>query len=335
MTRFTPLHVNSHTLKNRIVVPPMASQTADTNGLATENTINHYQNLSRSGAGLVMVEYSFVHPTGRSETNQLGAHSDNCIPGMTAIANVIHNAGSKAGFQLTHCGGKAQLDVCPDLMAPSGITVPAYDRTLPEPKAMSLQDMELWAESFVKAAVRVDKAGFDFVELHCAHGYGLNQVLSPITNQRGDHYGGSLVNRTRLIVEIVTEIKSKTALGIMVRIPGQDLYPEGLTQQDMLKVCQLLIEAGVDIIDVSSGIGGWNRPKDRRGEGYLVSESEYLKKADLSVPIIGVGGIESIEYIEQSLEQQRFDLAAIGRAILKDPSNFAENIMCSEAPAYS
>ncbi len=333
MNRFTPLHISSRTLNNRIVVPPMASQTADTSGLATENTINHYQNLSRSGAGLVMVEYSFVHPTGKSETNQLGAHNDDCIPGMTAIADVIHSAGAKAGFQLTHCGGKAQLDVCPDLMAPSGITVPAYDRTLPEPKAMTLQEMEMWGESFVEAAVRVEKAGFDFVELHCAHGYGLNQVLSPITNQRDDQYGGSLVNRTRLIVDIVKEIRSKTALGIMVRIPGQDLYPEGLTQPDMVKVCQLLIEAGVDIVDVSSGIGGWNRPKDRRGEGYLVSESEYLKQADLGVPIIGVGGIESIEYIEQSLQEQRFDLAAIGRAILKDPSSFAENIMCQEEMA--
>lgn len=87
----------------------------------------------------------------------------------------------------------AQLDICPDLMGPSGITVPAYDRTLPQPKAMSVDDIKLWIESFVQAAIRVEKAGFDFVELHCAHGYGLNQFLSPITNQRDDQYGGSLI----------------------------------------------------------------------------------------------------------------------------------------------
>lgn len=326
LNRFSPLTVAYHILKNRLVVPPMASQNADTQGFATQASIDHYANLAQSGAGLVMVEYSFVHKSGRSETNQLGADRDEHIEGMTRIANVIHTAGAKAGFQLTHCGGKARLDICPDLMGPSGITVPAYDR-LPKPKAMSLDDMLMWKESFIAAANRVAKAGFDFVELHCAHGYGLNQVLSPVTNQRTDSYGGSLENRTRLIVEIIEAIKADTDLGIMVRIPGQDLYPEGLSQEDMTQVSKWLIEAGVNIIDVSSGIGGWNRPKDRRGEGYLVSESSYLKKQNLNTPIIGVGGIESVDYMETALAENALDLIAVGRAILKDPREFQRSFL--------
>ncbi|WP_261884200.1 NADH:flavin oxidoreductase [Vibrio pelagius] len=332
MRRFQPLNIATHTLKNRLVVPPMASQTATTDGLTTDATTEHYRNLSRSGAGLVMVEYSFVHTTGKSEPNQLGAHNDECIEGMTKIADAIHSNGAKAGFQLTHCGGKAQLDICPDLMGPSGITVPAYDRTLPQPKAMSVDDIKLWIESFVQAAIRVEKAGFDFVELHCAHGYGLNQFLSPITNQRDDQYGGSLENRIRMVVDIIKAIRSTTQLAVMVRIPGQDLYPQGLTQESVVKMCQSFIATGVSIIDVSSGIGGWNRPKDRRGEGYLVSESHYLKKADLGVPIIGVGGIETADYIEQALEHSYFDLAAVGRAILRGPEQFANDVMTVHPP---
>ncbi|GAL34717.1 NADH:flavin oxidoreductase/NADH oxidase [Vibrio maritimus] len=301
----------------------MASQTASTDGFATQDTIAHYRNLSRSGASLIMVEYSFVSESGRSETNQLGAHKDGCIQGMASIAEAIHESGAKAGFQLTHCGGKAQLDVCSDLMGPSGITVPAYDRTLPKPRDMALEDIHQWQRDFVAAAIRVEQAGFDFVELHCAHGYGLNQVLSPVTNQRSDQYGGSLENRARLIVDIIQSIRQQTSLGVMVRIPGQDLYPEGLSQADMATICKMFVAAGVSIIDVSSGIGGWNRPKDRRGEGYLVSESEYLKSQNLGVPIIGVGGIESRDFIELALEQERLDLVAVGRAILRGPIQFS------------
>lgn len=327
MLRFSDIKVANKKLNNRIVVPPMASQTADENGIATKETIEHYTRLAASGAGLVMVEYSFVHESGRSESNQLGAHSDDCIQGMTEIAKQIHVSGAKAGFQLTHCGGKAQLDVCPDLMGPSGITVPAYDRTLPKPMSMSPEDILMWQQTFIDAAIRVEQAGFDFVELHCAHGYGLNQVLSPITNRRNDEYGGSLQNRTKLVADIVSEIKRLTDLSVMARVPGQDLYPEGLTQEDMVEVCRILVKAGVDLIDVSSGIGGWNRPKDRRGEGYLVAEAQHLKSANLTVPIIGVGGIESIDYIEQAIDNQWLDLAAVGRAILKDPIAFNNAIL--------
>ncbi|MRI33975.1 hypothetical protein EOPP23_13345 [Endozoicomonas sp. OPT23] len=118
-------------------------------------------------------------------------------------------------------------------------------------------------------------AGFNLVEIHCAHGYGINQWLSALTNQRNDQYGGSLENRSRLLLEIVQGIREKVpGIGIMTRIPGQDLYPEGLSHKDMKQVAGWLVDAGVSILDISSGMGGWNRPKERRGEGYLVEEAE-------------------------------------------------------------
>ncbi|SHH73757.1 oxidoreductase [Ferrimonas marina] len=327
MDRFSPLALGPHRLANRLVVPPMASQTADRHGLVTAETLSHYRTLAQSTASLVMVEYSFVSPCGRSEPNQLGAHQDTCIEGLGAIAETIHAQGAKAGLQLTHCGGKAQLDVCPDLMGPSGITVPAYDRTLPQPKAMSEQAVWHWRDAFIAAALRAAKAGFDLVELHCAHGYGLNQFLSPVTNHRTDRYGASLAGRTQLVVEIIEAIRAQTQLTVMVRIPGQDLYPGGLSRDDMVAVSQRLIAAGAQVLDVSSGIGGWNRPRDRQGEGYLVSEAAYLKQAGLGVPVIGVGGIETGEYIDHALQQGWLDLAAVGRKILSNPQAFAQQQM--------
>ena len=326
--RFTPLTLsNGLTLKNRLVVPPMASQTADVNGLATPATISHYHHLSQSGAGLVMVEYSHVNLAGRSETNQLGAHDDACLPGLTAVASTLHTAGVKTGLQITHCGGKDIAAISSDVMGPSGITVPAYDRVLPTPRAMTVDDINTWQQDFVAAAIRADKAGFDLVEIHCAHGYGINQWLSPLTNQRQDKYGGELENRARILIEIVTQIKQVAPkLAVMTRIPGQDGYPGGLTHADMAQVSQWLVAAGVEILNVSSGIGGWNRPKDKRGEGFLVEDAAPLT-GTTTAAVIGVGGIESVDYIETILTTKQVDLVAVGRAILAGPSEFANKVM--------
>ncbi|WP_394130711.1 NADH:flavin oxidoreductase [Shewanella maritima] len=327
MNRFTPLIVNGLCFANRLVVAPMASQTADLAGIATATTVAHYQKLALSQAALVMVEYSFVSLSGRSESHQLGAHIDECVAGLAQIATTIHDSGALAALQLTHCGGKAQLDQTPDLMGPSGITVPAYDRVLPQPRTMSLADIEQWQQDFVAAAMRAQQAGFDLVELHCAHGYGLNQFLSPLTNQRDDQYGGDQVNRSRIVSEIVAQIKAKTSLRVTVRIPGQDFYPQGLSRADMLQTSRILIEAGVDMLNISSGIGGWNRPKEKRGEGYLIDEAAHINQAELGVPVIGVGGIETAEYIEQALSNNWCDFTAVGRAILSNPAGFADRVM--------
>lgn len=326
--RFTPLTLtNGLIFKNRLVVPPMASQTADENGLATEKTFSHYHNLAQSGAGLVMVEYSHVNLAGRSETNQLGAYDDACLPGLTQIASTLHNAGVKTGLQITHCGGKDSAGISCDIMGPSGITVPAYDRVLPTPRAMTLDDINQWQQDFVAAAIRADKAGFDLVEIHCAHGYGINQWLSPLTNQREDEYGGNLENRARILIEIVAQIKQVAPrLAVMTRIPGQDGYPGGLTHADMAQVSQWLVAAGVEILNVSSGIGGWNRPKDKRGEGFLVEDAAPLT-GTTTAAVIGVGGIESVDYIETILATRQVDLVAVGRAILAGPAEFAHKVM--------
>lgn len=210
--------------QNRVVIPPMASQTADSDGFVTQATIDHYQRLGLAQAGLMFVEYSYVHPSGKGEASQLGVDSDEKIEGLTSLVQVIHESGSLAGLQLVHVGGKTTTELTGSaLMAPSSIAVPVKGWSPETPIAMTEVDIENWIQWFKAAAVRANQAGFDFIELHAAHGYGLNQWLSPITNQRQDLFGGTIQNRSRLLLNIVKEIKSiLPKLLIAVRLPAQD-----------------------------------------------------------------------------------------------------------------
>lgn len=326
ITHKSPLALkNNQRLRNRIVLPPMASGTATEEGYATPKTLSHYQRLTESHVGLLIVEYTYVHPTGRSEKHQLGITSDAHIEGLRKISGIIRHSGALAGIQLTHCGGKSNKHLTGGLLlGPSQIAVPVRDQQLETPEAMTPKDIELWKSSFVSAANRAYQAGFDLIELHAAHGYGLNQWLSPITNQRTDKYGGNLENRALLLVEIAQEIRRiLPKILLSVRIPGQDFLEGGSTIQDAQWLACKLEKIGVDIINVSSGIGGWRRPRERIGEGYLTDESTEINKM-VKIPVIGVGGIQSTSYINASLKSNRFSLAAVGRAILADPKKWTE-----------
>lgn len=326
LNRFTTLSFkNGKQLKNRVVVPPMASETGAKDGRVTVTTLAHYENLAKSKAGLVMVEYTYVHESGRSEENQLGLDHDDKIWGMKKIADIIHNQGSMAGVQLTHSGGKSTKELSSGFfMGPSAIAVPVKDQDMEVPQMMTTEDIQLWKDSFLASVERVVAAGFDLVELHAAHGYGLNQWLSPITNQRTDEYGGSLQNRTRLLLEIVSDIKKLFPdLLLAVRMPGQDFLEGGLVNEESQWIAKALEKSGVDIIDVSSGIGGWKRPRDRRGQGYLVDEAIKIQSV-VNVPVIGVGGIESAQYIDQIIGEEKISLTAVGRAILAAPKQWGE-----------
>jgi NADPH2 dehydrogenase len=182
-----------------------------------------------------------------------------------------------------------------------------------------LQIQELQG-AFLAAARRGVSAGFDLLELHAAHGYGLNQWLSPLTNQRNDDYGGSLFGRARMLIEIIARLRQEFPNTVLsARIPGQDFIEGGLTVEDMIVVTRLLIDAGLDVVSVSSGLGGWRRPRDRSEEGYLVQEAARIQEMS-SKPVIGVGGIETGAYIDRAIGNGHLSLAAVGRAILKDPA---------------
>ncbi|HEX4047818.1 MAG TPA: NADH:flavin oxidoreductase [Elusimicrobiota bacterium] len=333
MSRFAPhAFAGGKSARNRVVVPPMASQTADASGSAAAATVAHYANLAASGAGIVFAEYSFVHPSGRGEENQLGADSDERLPGLTEIARAIKRAGALAGLQLVHVGGKTTAALAGEIpMSPSGVRVPVKGWEPDASRAMTSADIDDWKRWFTEAAVRARRAGFDVVELHAAHGYGLNQWLSPLTNKRADEYGGGISGRGRLLFEIVDSIRAAApGLLIAVRLPGQDHMEGGLTTAEMGVLAAELERRGIDLIDVSSGIGGWRRPEGRRGEGYLVNDAAGLK-AFTRLPVIGVGGIETGRFIDEIVAEGRVDFAAVGRAILKDPRGWGAAQLSGEA----
>jgi len=315
-------------LQNRVVIPAMASQTASSEGFVTMETKEHYKRLSLAGAGLVFLEYSYVHVSGRSEANQLSISSDLQVKGLAELAKAIQTSGALAGIQLTHAGGKTSTVLTRGhLMGPSDVAVPVKGEILETPTPMSREQIYEWIDAFSLAAERAEKAGFDIVELHSAHGYGLNQWISPITNKRNDEFGGSLFNRLRLISMIIARIKAASPkLLVSVRIPGQDHFEGGLSIADGIQIAKHFESIGVDLINVSSGIGGWRRPRERGGEGYLVLEAIAIQN-QISIPVIGVGGIESGEFIDGLVANGKLQLAAVGRAILKNPTEWAtENL---------
>jgi len=326
LNRFSTLFLaNGQKVKNRVVIPAMASETANHDGFATENTYNHYQGLAQAMAGILFVEYCYVHPSGRSEKNQLGIYNDKQISGLSKIAQIIKSQGTLAGIQLNHSGGKTHLEFSSGyLMTPSKISVPTKDQTLEIGNEMSQEEINLWKIHFIQSASRAVEAGFDVIEIHAAHGYGLNQWLSPITNLRKDEYGGNQIKRTKLLLEILIPIRKKyPTILLSVRIPGQDFLENGITLKDSQFIAKSCQEIGVDIINVSSGIGGWKRPKSRRGQGYLTVESKKIQSV-INIPVIGVGGIKDGEFIDRGIKNKLFSLAAVGRAILNSPKEWGE-----------
>jgi NADPH2 dehydrogenase len=310
---------------NRVVIPAMASGTANDDGSVSDVTINHYSRLVEAGAGLIIVEYSFIHVSGKSDRNQLGVDNDDKIEGLSKLVKILKSRGALAALQITHCGGKSNLEYTRgELMGPSGVIVPIKDRILEKPREMKIQDILNWKKWFLDAARRAYLAGFDMVEMHSAHGYGINQWISPITNLRTDEWGGSFENRLRLLIEVIQEIRENfPTLLLSVRIPGQDHLDDGLTLSDCIQLAKNLEKVGVDIINVSSGIGGWRRPENRDGEGYLLPEAVEIQK-NISLPVIGVGGVRSAEFIDEIVSSSKLPLLAVGRAILENPKKWGE-----------
>ena len=316
----SPLKIKKENISNRIVVAPMASQTADENGFVTLKTIKHYERLASSQAGIVIVEYSYIDKSGKSEINQLAADDLDKVEGLSRISKVIAENGCIPILQIVHGGSKTTRELIgEELIAPSAIPVPVKDRVMEVPLEADINKINFLKQVYLRAMRIALMSGFKGVEIHSAHGYGFNQWLSPLTNKRDDCYGGSLKNRLRLLTEIINLAKQNyPSLILSVRLPGEDFIPGGLTLIDTIEISKILESIGVDLLNISSGIGGWRRPRNRKGEGYLVDDAAKIQ-SEVKIPVLGVGGIKTSDYINAQLIKGRFSLAVIGRAMLKNP----------------
>jgi 2,4-dienoyl-CoA reductase-like NADH-dependent reductase (Old Yellow Enzyme family) len=312
--------VQGLTLRNRIVMAPMAMWSAGEDGLATDWHFAHYAARAVGGVGLIVQEATAVEPRGRISVNDLGLWDDAQVEPLARLVRFCHDQGAAIAPQLAHAGRKAftpQKGVGPQgIVAPSAI--PA-DEGWVTPEALSAEQIREIVTAFRAAAVRAGQAGYDAIEIHAAHGYLLHEFLSPLANQRGDSYGGSLENRTRLLLEVVDAIRSiwATEKPLIVRVSATDWSAGGLTPEDTVQIARWLRDHGVDLIHCSSG-GILPTPPPHIGPGYQVHFAAEVRRR-AAIPTIAVGLITTAELAEDIVSNERADLVALGRELLRNP----------------
>ncbi len=310
---FNSLEIDSISLRNRIVLPPMASENSNEDGFPTKELYEHYRELSE-GPGLVIVEHSYVDPRGRLSENQLGVYSDKHVDPLAELAEMIKENGAVPAIQINHAGGQCDKDITGE--KPVTPSEAYFDET----ESLSVEQMEKIKQDFVEGARRAAKAGFDAVEIHGAHGFLLGQFLSPITNQRDDEYGGKeLEDRMRFPLEIVKEVREAVEDTVLFyRLGATDMKDGGLTVEESKQFAKKLVEDGIEVIDVSGNLCG-SRPDGLEVEqGYFVPIAEKIKGV-VDVPVIGVGGIKDASFADQFVKEGKVDLVAVGREQWKDP----------------
>lgn len=311
----SPLKIRELELPNRIVMPPMANNLGEEEGIVRSELIEHY--LGRPELGLIIVEHSYINPLGKASDRQLGIYKDELVSGLKQLVDAIHEEGNKVGIQITHAGSATTEEVIGSIpLAPSAVKHPwSKDNHLPQ--ELSIDQLKEIRRGFTQAALRAKWAGFDMVEIHGAHGYLLNQFLSPITNQRDDSYGGSLENRLRFPLEVVKAVRNVVGseFPLFYRLGCDDYIPGGLTVEDGRNVAPELAKAGVDVIDLTGGLRGYSVAGNE--EGFFLYLAQAIKPVTDAV-ILVTGGIKTAEFANKIVEENNTDLVGVGRALLKD-----------------
>lgn len=309
---FTSYTLKDVTLKNRIVMSPMCMYSShEKDGKVQNFHKTHYTSRAIGGAGLLIVEATAVTPQGRISDRDLGIWDDEHIAGLRELVSLMKEEDTKTGIQLAHAGRKAVVDG--DILAPSPI---AFDETYKQPKEMSVEDIKETVEAFRQGAIRAKQAGFDIIELHGAHGYLLNEFLSPITNKRTDEYGGSAENRYRFLKETITAVKEVWEGPLFVRISANDYLEGGMDPEQYIEMIRWMKQDGVDLIDVSSGAVAPARII--AFPGYQVPFSDTIKHG-ADIPTGAVGLILSPAQADEIIQNDRADLILLGRELLRDP----------------
>ena len=330
---FSSFKIKSKTFRNRIVLSPMCQYKAK-DGVISDWHFQHYSRFAFSGLGAAFVEATGVSPEGRIGHGCTGIWSDSHVEGLSKIAKIFNEYNCLSGIQLAHAGRKAsylrpwdgaspitendKVEPAWQTIGPSAIPI---NNSSPVPKEMTVEDINKVREDFKKAAQRADKAGFDIIEIHGAHGYLLHSFFSPLSNRRNDQYGGSFENRIRFALEIIADIKSvwPDNKPLFYRLSSIDAPGQGANLEDNIKLAKSLKSVGVDVIDCSSGgiTGSPVLTKSKIVPGFQVPYSEKIKK-DAEISSMAVGAIISADQANEIISNKRADLVAMGRELLAD-----------------
>ncbi len=325
---FSPIKIKDVELKNRIVVSPMCQYSSE-DGYANDWHLVHLGSRAVGGAALVIAEATAVCPEGRISPGDLGIWKDKHIPFLKRITEFIEEHGSVPGIQLAHAGRKSsQLppwggskNLTKDeggwqTYAPSAIAFKEGDLV---PKELSIADIKKVIHDFQNAALRAKKAGFKVIELHGAHGYLINEFLSPLSNKRTDEYGGSFENRIRFLLEIIEAVRKSwpEEHPLFLRISATEWVDGGWTEVDSIKLANLLKTKTVDLIDCSTG-GNATGVKIEIKPLYQLSFAENIKKAT-GILTGAVGLITTAQEANTIIEENKADLVFMAREFLRDP----------------
>jgi len=318
---FSSLNLGSWSVKNRLAMAPMGSNYADARGLVTEKMIGYYLARAQGGVGMVTIEGAYSEPRGRVLTNQLALDDDIVIPGLAGLISKLHGAGTRVVVQILHGGRQTKGSICGGQpVAPSPIPCPVIREM---PHELNGAEISGIVENFSRAAERAFLAGTDGVELHAAHGYLLNQFLSPYSNHRQDQYGGSPENRIHLVTDIVTAIRAKMGSQAVIgcRLSASEFVKDGLTLADSQQIAVTLELAGVNYLSISGGIYETLHrmiPPMDIPAGSLVYLSRGIKET-VKIPVACVGGFTMPDHMEAVLANGDADFILLGRALLADP----------------
>jgi len=318
---FEPLNIGTLQLKNRFVVPPMVSNYANEDGTCSEQFIAYHEEKAKGGWGLIIVEDYKINPESGGFVKLPGLWHDDQIRSHKELTDRVHLHGAKIAAQIYHAGREtcaAITGVQP--VAPSAIPDPVVNEM---PRELSIEEIEQLVEEFGDTALRAKIAGFDAVEIHGAHGYLVNQFMSPFSNKRTDKYGGTILNRARFALEVIANIRSKVGddYPLIYRMSVNEFVEGGLTTEDSKVISMLLEDAGINAIHASNGVYASSDkiiPPTAVGHAWSASISEQIKKV-VSIPVIAVGRINDPLIAESVLRSNQADLISMGRASLADP----------------
>ena len=311
----SPAKNGSLVLKNRAIMAPRSAALGKPDGTVSDPLIAYLTARANGGVGMIITEYCFVTEDGRSSDHQISITDDDKIPGLKKLVDAVHAHGAKICLQLQHGGRRSMVRV----MAPSAI-MKQTDRVTPY--EMTTQDVHDLIHAFIAAAVRAKKAGFDMVEVHCSHGYLLNDFVSPSANRRTDEFGGGITGRAKVPVMIIEGIKKVCGedYPVSVRLNGDDMVSDGNLGRDSAALAMLMEEAGADLLDVSGGMNGvgYGIAPAAVKTGYNTDPAEEIRRV-VSIPVAVAGRINEPEYAESLLRKGDVEFITLGRALFADP----------------